>query len=189
MGCRPKTLLFALIEKADATRHAAPTSKRMFSYVRSHRGKRNNKQHLAPVSNGMAVCRREDIYICVYVVRDARNFLAFGYSSIALPASSYLACVIARAFVLRNLWQSVRGRKTIAVGKSRTSQSCSVLFFPPSESRPKCISLGFLLVRFHLETGRVSRESDRIIPILSPRNLYHRIFACLLFLFTTDNGQ
>lgn len=135
------------------------------------------------------VAARIYIYICVYVVRDARNFLAFGYSSIALPASSYLACVIARAFVLRNLRQSVRGRKTIAVGKSRTSQSCSVLFFPPSESRPKCISLGFLLVRFHLETGRVSRESDRIIPILSPRNLYHRIFACLLFLFTTDNGQ
>lgn len=61
MGCRPKTLLFALIEKADAPRDAVAHQRECFRYT-DPSWKRNNKQHLAPVSNGMAARRHERRY-------------------------------------------------------------------------------------------------------------------------------
>lgn len=107
MGCRPKTLLFALIEKADATRRGR-TSKRMFSYGAIVANEITNNISLPFLMGWLFVATR--IYIHIYLVRSyyrdikPRNFPAlFTHTSV----SSYL--VIERGFVVvRNLQQATK---------------------------------------------------------------------------------
>lgn len=122
MGCRPKTLLFALIEKADATRRG-PTSKRMFSYGAIVANEITNNISLPFLMGWLFVATT--IHMCtyihtyIYVVRSYRDIKPrnlFAHISV----SSYL--VIERDFVVaRNLQ-----RKTIIEKESRTSRSYSI---------------------------------------------------------------
>lgn len=182
MGCRPKTLLFALIEKADATRRG-PTSKRMFSYGAIVANEITNNISLPFLMGWLFVATRIYIYIHKSSSRIAISNLSFIHS-----VSSYL--VIERDFV-GNVQQATRPKDNYRE-KSRTSRSSFYLSrranhalnaFPCSNLpvRLPFVSPGN---RKSIE-GIGSSQSFRSSP---PWNLWHRIFACF-FSRCDDNGR
>lgn len=187
MGCRPKTLLFALIEKADATRRG-PTSKRMFSYGAIVANEITNNISLPFLMGWLFVATRIYIYIYIHtshqVVLRYQTFPLFTRTSV----SSYL--VIERDFV-GNVQQATRPKDNYRE-KSRTSRSSFYLSrranhalnaFPCSNLpvRLPFVSPGN---RKSIE-GIGSSQSFRSSP---PWNLWHRIFACF-FSRCDDNGR